>query len=488
MKKTIVFNPFTRVEGDLRIEVEIADGAVAEARTSGTLFRGFETILRGRTPSDAIVLTGRICGSCGGTHAAAASAALAHAYGVRPAANGLLARNVILAVETMLSHLSHFYFSFCADLAASPGNAPGLPAARENEAAERFAPLEGASCRAAVKARSGLAAILGLLAGKWPNTLAIQPGGTTRPLSRSEILRALGLLAEFKNFVQDRLLGGPVEAWLQNREMADLQRWAVAPAHAAGDIGLFLCLAAARRFETLGQGPKRLLSSGGWPLPEGGSWLPAGFFDGELHPCDTDQISEDVRCSWYQPHSGGARRPLEGSSEPAPEKEGAYSWCKAPRYMGQPAEVGPLARMVVGRDPLILDAYNRHGSVVLTRMLARLHELVRLLVQVNVWLKQINPDEPFYVKDAPVESASGCGLVEAPRGMLGHWVQIEKGRIRNYQVVTPTGWNLSPRDELGRPGPLEAALVGVPVSHPDRPLAISHTVRSYDPCLFCTVH
>lgn len=478
MKKTIVFNPFMRVEGDLQIEVEIADGVVTEARTSGTLYRGFENILRGRTPSDAIVITCRICGSCGAAHAAAASAALADAYGVTPAANGLLARHVILGVETILSHLSHFYLSFCPDFCVG---------SEDTGAAKRFSVLEGSSYRAAVKARSGLTAILGLLAGKWPNTLAIQPGGTTRPVSRSEIRRALGVLSQFRGFVEGRMFGDAIEGWLENKSFSKLQQWLEAGSHADSDVGAFLALAAARGFEKLGRGPGRFLSCGGWPAPEGGGWLRSGFFDGRNHPCDPGRISEHVRYSWYQPYPGG-RRPTEGASDPSPEKEGAYSWCKAPRYGGEPAEAGPLARMTINRDPLVVDACKKFGSAVLTRMLARVHEIALFTAQVGVWLKEIDPEEPFYVKEEPRETATGYGLVEAPRGMLGHWVQIEKGRIRNYQVVTPTGWNLSPRDEEGKPGPLETALVGVPVTDPDRPLGLSHTVRSYDPCLFCTVH
>jgi len=72
--------------------------------------------------------------------------------------------------------------------------------------------------------------------------------------------------------------------------------------------------------------------------------------------------------------------------------------------------------------------------------------------------------------------------------MLGHWIQVEDGRIRNYQIITPTGWNLSPRDSQDQPGPLEAALVGTPVPDSERPVEMSHVVKSFDPCLFCTVH
>jgi hydrogenase large subunit len=80
------------------------------------------------------------------------------------------------------------------------------------------------------------------------------------------------------------------------------------------------------------------------------------------------------------------------------------------------------------------------------------------------------------------------GLWEAPRGALGHWVTISGGKIDRYQVITPTAWNVSPRDDLGTLGPIEEALIGVPVPDAKNPLDIVRVVRSYDPCLACTVH
>ncbi|MBM4079818.1 MAG: nickel-dependent hydrogenase large subunit, partial [Planctomycetes bacterium] len=385
---------------------------------------------------------------------------------------------VILATETILSHFTHFYLTFCTDLAAAR-----YPA----EAAKRFTAWTGSHYGPAVKARSELTGILGLLAGKWPNTLAMQPGGLTKALTRSDLDRCAGILAQFRAFVEDQVLGGPLDRWLDNRGMADLERWANTSESQASDVGFFIQLALTHGFHRLGRGPGRFLSSG-WPLPGNAMWLKPGFFEnGTASALDPNQVTEHVRHSWFRPYPGG-RAPMDGLSEPAPTKDAAYSWCKAPRYAGQPAEVGPLARMVVAEDPLITDAFRQFGSVVFTRMLARVHEMFRLLTEAAVWLRQISPDEPFYAKDTPQDAASGFSLLEAPRGMLGHWVRIERGRIRNYQVVTPTAWNLSPRDDQGQPGPLESALVGLPVHDVTQPLTLAHTVRSYDPCLFCTVH
>jgi Ni,Fe-hydrogenase I large subunit len=87
------------------------------------------------------------------------------------------------------------------------------------------------------------------------------------------------------------------------------------------------------------------------------------------------------------------------------------------------------------------------------------------------------------------DDADGVGQTEAARGSLGHWVAIRDGKIANYQIIAPTSWNFSPRDAGGVAGALEAALVGAPVlPGEDTPVAVQHIVRSFDPCMVCTVH
>ncbi len=180
--------------------------------------------------------------------------------------------------------------------------------------------------------------------------------------------------------------------------------------------------------------------------------------------------------------------PLEGSTQPNADKEGAYSWAKSPRYDNNVVEVGPLARMIIDKDPLIVDLAENPGPSAYTRVLARLHETVRLIKQMGIWLKEIDPDEPFYIKQTEIENAQGVGLTEAARGALGHWINIEDGMIKNYQVITPTAWNISPRDSNDVPGAIEQALIGTPVEDEKNPVEVSHVIRSYDPCLVCTVH
>jgi hydrogenase large subunit len=477
-KKSIVFSPFTRVEGNLTLSVEITDGAVASARASGTLFRGFEDMLRGHYPTDAIVMLCRICGQCGGAHSSAAAGALARAGGGDPPRNAILATAVIQGVEMALSHLGHFGFSFAADLCALPGL---------EELGERFAPIRGTSFRRTLRTRRDLLGLMGMFAGKWPNTLAIHPGGVTRPLNRAELLRCRGILAEFRRSLEEGFLGCALPEWLEVRSPEDMDRWTADPAHAEGDLATFVRVAREAGLQDIGAGPGRFLSAGGFKLPGGKTWLRAGYYNGGAEPLDQNEVSEHVEYSWFEAGEGSAH-PSVARAIPSPDKEQAYSWAKAPRYRGKSVEVGPLARMAIDGDEFAASLLAEYGPSVFTRVLLRLHELVRLVADMEGWLRDIDPDEPFCEHYEPPSAGSGFALTDAPRGLLGHWVTVERDRVRNYQVITPTSWNLSPRDAEGHPGPLEEALVGTPVRDPEKAVNVALVVRSYDPCLYCSVH
>ena len=122
-------------------------------------------------------------------------------------------------------------------------------------------------------------------------------------------------------------------------------------------------------------------------------------------------------------------------------------------------------------------------------IVARLLELASVIPAMQTWAKAIDPSAPFRHETKLPDSARGIGLVEAARGSLGHWIEIKKGKISQYQIVAPTSWNFSPRDSFGIPGALEQALEGAPVRPGEtEPVAVQHIVRSFDPCMACTVH
>ena len=104
------------------------------------------------------------------------------------------------------------------------------------------------------------------------------------------------------------------------------------------------------------------------------------------------------------------------------------------------------------------------------------------------WALSLKPGEPVCAEAPIPETATGYGVIDGPRGALGHWIEIEDKKISRYQLVVPTTWNASPKDADGRPGPMEQALIGAKVKDPANPFELARIVRSYDPCLACSVH
>ncbi|RYL93615.1 nickel-dependent hydrogenase large subunit [Sporolactobacillus sp. THM19-2] len=243
--------------------------------------------------------------------------------------------------------------------------------------------------------------------------------------------------------------------------------------------------------------------------------------DVDLH--DPKQITEGIDHAWYT-YGGsqtGSRHPWKGSTElnytgPKPPYEHLntnekYSWIKAPRWRGQPMETGPLARMIVGYAadkgdyrPIVDDTLKKLGLPLtalhsaLGRTVARgldagmivgwMREDFNSLIQNIKNGDQTTFDKTKWEPKSWPKHAFGAGTSEAPRGALGHWIEIENGKTKNYQAVVPTTWNASPRDSQGNIGAYESSLKGVPVADLKQPLEILRVVHSFDPCLACAVH
>ncbi|MBE0618375.1 MAG: nickel-dependent hydrogenase large subunit, partial [Proteobacteria bacterium] len=228
--------------------------------------------------------------------------------------------------------------------------------------------------------------------------------------------------------------------------------------------------------------------------------LPSGTVSAAgFTPLDTGRIGEQVAASRYADR--GAAHPRDGDTRPEPGKAGAYSWLKAPRYSGEAHEVGPLARLSVaaaaGEEPVrqilgrvLAEAKLDAGALdsAIGRHAARAAESVLLAERMETWLDRLRVGEPSVAAYAAAAAGRGEGLTEAPRGALGHWVEIREHRIARYQCVVPSTWNFSPRGDKGDPGPVEAALVGLTVSPAHRGLEVARVVRSFDPCIACAVH
>ena len=178
-----------------------------------------------------------------------------------------------------------------------------------------------------------------------------------------------------------------------------------------------------------------------------------------------------------------SHNPAAGVTNPVDPatKTNAYSWLKAPRYGNLPYEAGPLARMWVNGD-------YRAGISVMDRHQARAAETLKVAQAMLTWVGQLTTSGSVSGHGQCSRHRHAIGLTEAPRGALGHWLQIKGGKISRYQIVTPTCWNASPRDNASRLGPIEKALIGTPVQNVDQPVEVVRVIHSFDPCLSCAVH
>ncbi len=469
----IVLGPFNRVEGDLEVMLDLDGGQVAAAQVNSPLFRGFEQILVGRAPLDALAIVPRICGICSVAQSAAAASALADVMGVEPTPNGLLSRHLIQATENLADHLSHFYLFFMPDFARGEYAAQPWHGA----ISERFAAIRGTATGDVLPARAGFLKLMGFLAGRWPHTLAIQPGGSTRAITAGERVRLLAQLREFRSFLERQLFGDQLPAVAALASKDQLLDWATGR---TGDFPAFVRLAMQLGLDRVGRAGDRFLSYGAYGVFPAGLWA-----EGSVSWLQPEAISEDSTHAWLR--SNRPRRPAEGETLVDADKIDAYTWCKAPRYSGQVCETGALARQMVAAHPLLIDMVAGSGASVMARVVARLLELALVLPLMNAWVAALRPGEPFCAQAVMPDEASGFGLTEAARGSLGHWLSIRRGRIERYQIIAPTTWNFSPRDSDGQPGPLESALVGLPAGDGALP-TVQHVVRSFDPCMVCTVH
>lgn len=246
----------------------------------------------------------------------------------------------------------------------------------------------------------------------------------------------------------------------------------------------------------------------------------------KVHPVDansSEEIKEYIYHSWYKytegdkaglhPYDGETNLEYTGPKPPYKhlDVEDKYSWIKTPRWKGQPMEVGPLARLIVayaaGKEPQktavdnVLRQLNLPAQALfstLGRMAARgietqlvagwslefFDQLMKNLE--NGDSRMANP--VMWENENWPKKAQGVGLTEAPRGALAHFIVIENNRVKNYQMVVPTTWNASPRDENGNLSPYESALIGTPIHDANQPLEILRTIHSFDPCLACAVH
>lgn len=416
----------------------------------------------------------------------------------------------------------------------------------------------GSSYLAAITEKKRLQEAIALIGGRMPGLSTLYPGGYTYPATVGDIVKLSSYYLEVMDFVAKHTLRVDFNTWIENTYKASSPQKAVkfVTEHLTdlvnktitsndfskeagwGDVEFYaafgselvgeklLGLPASLKLDTIGgyKDPSKIcfIAYGGYykyedgydpRSPAGARVFTSGVVTGKLEYMEfnPDKITESTAHAFYS-NSTDDLAPGEGETVPFtdPEKivytggsNSKYSWDKAPRYEGIPGEVGPLARMLNIKEPLVTGlaqalAENGYSAAnVYTRELARMQEVAILAYELLNWVTvDYNPNGKISV---PIDlnkakNNTGLGLWEAPRGALGHWISAgSDGKVANYQCVVPSTWYMSPRDSNGIPGPLEQALIGSKINaigdiDYTNPVGIFHMGRSYDPCISCAVH
>ena len=488
-----------RVEGDVEIKLEVEGNTVVDAWCIGTTYRGYEQILLGRDPNDVLVITPRICGICSTSHLYAATTALEVAYQSPIAPNGTRIRNLCLMAESVMNDARHTFLMFAPDFCNQ--------AYRDHDLYEQVVrafepPFKGEFARQTVHHSKQILGIVITFGGQWPHSTYMTTGGVTCSLNVDQLSGCMSDIDSYTRWYEESVLGCSCERWLSLKTVDDFEEWLdQGDSHRNGAVGLFTRFGRSIGLQHTGKGTPNLLSSGcyydpsGWapPFDDRHCLQPAGFYDGEtgaVEPFSHLDVSEHVRHSWFV-DPGGGRHPWESQTRPEYKADSdRYSYAKATRYKDRVVQLGPLADLVMAGDPLITSYFRAEGPNTWLRQFTRLHRPVLVLQAMRRTVAELveNLGEPTFIRSEPRADADGYGFINAARGSLGHWVKVRGGRIANYQVITPTTWNGSPRDSWGRRGHWEESFIGLEIKDLENPVELGHVVRSHDACLFCTVH
>ncbi|WP_373072031.1 nickel-dependent hydrogenase large subunit [Sulfurimonas sp.] len=536
-KKKIVIDPITRIEGHLRAEVEVDDnGIVQEAWVSGQLFRGIETILKGRDPRDAGLMAGRICGVCTNSHFRGAITCVEDAYSIEIPKNADIIRDLMAMALFIQDHVVHFYHLHSLDFAdvTSALKADAKTATKEapkytknpyrNSVAHyenvlakltkfvesgKLGPFANAywgHCEYrlspeqnliiishyldALKFQTEISKAVAIFGGKTPHPQSLVVGGVTSVadmLNPQRLNDYLFIMKEAKEFVE--------RAYLADMKLISKVYRGEIKAGIGRANGNFMCVGG-YEFE----GERRLFCNG----------VVYGHDFANIEEFDPSKVTEEVDRAWYDENDEICYTDLNEDGTLKTEKnDDKYSWIKAPRYDGKTVETGPLARVLVsyhkGNDLIksFVDEFLKDTdldvmdlSTTVGRNAARAIESLYICEYIFKLVSRLIQNIKYYDTDTWAKydfeklpkSTKGAAFLEVPRGVLVHLVEVDDAKIKNYSVMAPTTWNATPKNLDGLRGAYEEALIGISVADREKPLEVLRIIHSFDPCLACAVH
>ncbi|NGM17353.1 nickel-dependent hydrogenase large subunit [Eggerthellaceae bacterium zg-887] len=523
-----IIDPITRIEGHLRVEMEVENDVVTDAWVSGGCFRGMELCVTGRTPEDAAQIVQRICGVCPISHAHASSIAAERAYGITIPNNARIIRNLLEGAQFLHSHILWLYNLAGLDyvnplnaltaniadtyaLAEEAGTSANTDFKALQEQLKKFAdngqlsifsgnwfdadggkafkmtPEADLICTAhyleALKMQAKASQISALLGGKMPHVMTLLPGGTAFVPTESKLDDLKALVDDLYDWVSTTVLQDTLVIASFYPEVFDF-----------------------------GKGCGRYIAWGVFERPSmeyADRYLPMAVLDDALNVSDVDEhlITEYMGRSWYKGSDTYASPYFVTEPEfTSYDVNDRYTWVKCPAYDGKPYEAGGLSRVLAAyqrKVPEVVDMVDDVLAALGARDVAALQntmgrtgvrqvETVYIAGLMKEWVAElceaVKGGDSEYFRPAEHISGAGTGLWEAPRGALYHSESVKDGKIDGYQIIIPSTWNLAPMNENGEHGPMEQALIGCPVEDIEKPINALRTVHSFDPCTACAVH
>ena len=432
MPKTIKIKQLIeKIEGEAELDFSFNNGKIEDVQINFGFYRGIEEILKGKDARDALVITPRVCGICNHAHLIAAVRAIENGYensGVNVTLSSKASdiREFTLACELIQNHVKWLYMTIL----------PQLEKYLHQESQENYA----------IKATylsSVITKALAIFAGQWPHSSYAVPGGVTCNPTHLDVMQAASLVNECIKFFEQVMTGVSLDTYLSIDSVSSLHT-------VKGDMGKLLHLMGTNHMAELGQSHDRFIVFGDCILSKPGKSIVT-----TVSNVDIRYVKEEVQQN---------------------------TMAKAVTYKQKLYEVGPLARGMVAKTPIIKSLHKRYKDSILTRVFARLHETALLLDYTKGLLQNLQLDEPSCTLDANARlyEFEGTGVVEAARGSLIHKTTVKGGVITDYDIITPTQWNLShgSKDEHGVA--IEAMLGSSTIEE------ASFIFRTFDVCSACT--
>jgi Ni,Fe-hydrogenase I large subunit len=443
-----------RIEGEAKLSCTWKNNIVSDARIDFLNFRGFEYILEGKSPLDALVYTPRICGICGQAHLKATVDALENIYKninepLQVTNKAKLLREIGLNIEIIDSHIKWFYMFILPDIINLDTIDLGI-----------YSPLKGSRWLESCKTASETIKALAIIGGQWPHTSYMMPGGVVCDPTLLELSLMQNYMDSAIRFFEKSIAGVDFDKYLSFDSVNDLN-------YLGADLKYFKDLSFKYSLEKYGKSYDRFITLGSSSLFESGKMKQR-----IAHRLDLSKIKESDEHTFLVQNNNFDKKKT--------------TWSKSVSYDNDFFETGPLSRAIISNRKFIKDIHKSYKDSSFTRIMARIDELAFLLENTKELIKKVDISEESFIKPIislkDIENASALSVVEACRGSLFHEIHINKGKISKYDVITPTVWNLGPENKTQK-GLAQKAIIGAPS------IEIARIVlRSFDVCSVCTTH